>query len=221
METEIKTIHRKIDGLAMDMEKITRRLQSLDEFKEDVSLFTNDAFSSLIQFMGEVEGQFQIRDLLSLIQKALRNLRGLSSLLDQLQSFRELMEDASPLFKEMFSELVRLLDQMEKDGVLQNLAGAAQSLTRMISEFSPTEIERIVAGATRAGKAAAHLATEDNLAWLERAALAAANRDTPPGSRPSLFRIMRKARHPALRSQINNLLDIMIKASNEDTGKRR
>ena len=221
METEIKTIHRKIDGLATDMEKITRRLQSLDELKEDVSLFTNDAFSSLIQFLGEVEGQFQTRDLLSLIQKALRNLRGLASLLDQLQSFRELMEDASPLFKEMFSEFVHQLDQMEKEGVLQNLAGVAQSLTRMISEFSPSEIERIFAGATRAGKAAAHLATEDNLAWLERVALAAANRDTSSAGSPSLFRIMRKARHPALRSQINNLMDIMIKASDEDAEKRR
>lgn len=221
MADEITALHRKLDDLSLEVGQVTRRLRSLDELKEDISLIANDAFSSTIRFLGEVEGHFDSRDLLALVQKSLRNLRGITSLLDQLQSMRELVEDASPLLKEIFAQVVDRLDQLERDGVLTNLKLAGEALVRMLAELSSEDLEKLGTALTRTGKAASRFATPENLDWLDRFSHAAMEPAVPERKRASLLRILLKARHPAVRRSMNHMLDAFIRASAEEAPTRR
>jgi len=221
MPSDTAAIHRKLDDLSAEMSAITRRLQSLDEFKQDLSLIANDAFTSIVHFLGEVDDHFDSRDLLALIQKGLRNLRGISALLDQLQSMRDLLQDASPLLKEAFSQVVEKLDQLEKDGVLRNISIGADALTRMLAGLSAAEMENLANAMKIAGQASARLATKENLDWLERFSQAAAQ-PVDPKSRPaSMLRILLKARHSAVRRPLQQMLDAAIQASRQEADKNK
>ena len=213
MPSENSVIISKLEDLSRDMSHISRRMQSFDEFKEDFSLFANDLFASLIHFLGEVDDHFDSRDLLALIQKGLRNLRGISSMFDQLQSIRDLIEDASPMLKEAFSQLVDRLDKLEKDGVLRNIQAGAEALTRMLSAMSPDEVNRLAEAITSSGKAAARLASRENLEWLERFSRAASRPVDTKKRPPSLLRILLKSRNPRIRRQLDHILDAAILAS--------
>lgn len=216
MPSDNSLIIAKLEDLSKDISGITRRLQSFDEFKQDFSLFANDAFSSLIHFLAEVDDHFDSRDLLTLIQKGLRNLRGISSMLNQLQSIHDLIEDTSPMLKEAFSQLVERLDKLEKDGVLRNLQAGAEALTQMLSALSPDDIHRLTEALTTSGKAAARLASPENLDWLDRFSRAAAMPQVATKRPPSLLRILLKSRHPRIRRQLHLFLDAAIQASGNE-----
>lgn len=220
MPSDNAVIIGKLDDLSRDISHITRRLRSFDEFKQDFSLFANDAFSSLIHFLGEVDDHFDSRDLLALIQKSLRNLRGISSMLNQLQSIRDLIEDASPMLKEAFSQLVARLDKLEKDGVLRNLHAITEALTRMLSELSGEDILRLADALTTSGKAASRMASRENLEWLDRFSHAAARPLVTEKRPPSLLRIILKSRHPRIRRQLHHILDAAIRASGNESTKK-
>ncbi len=119
MENEIKELNRKIDFLTEQVTSLTARLQPIDELKEDLVLFTNDAFSEVIKFLSEVDFSFRSEDFVDLIKNLLRNTENLNMLISQLQSFVELFEDVAPLAKDMFDETVDKFEEFEKAGIFK------------------------------------------------------------------------------------------------------
>ena len=55
MSEDIKALNRKIDFLTEQVMSVTSRVKAYDEFKEDLSLFVNDAFSEVVNFLADVD----------------------------------------------------------------------------------------------------------------------------------------------------------------------
>lgn len=208
MSDEIKVLNEKIDFLTEQVMSVTSRLKAVDEFKEDMALFANDAFSEVVNFLADVDYHFRSEDLTQLIKKVLRNVKNVSRMMDQLESFTELAEDVAPLAKEMFNDVVERFEQLEKDGLFDSMNSMLAGMKRLNENFSPEEIERMGDNHVRLLKLSNRLATPQNLEKLEKISNEIEQLDFEQKKKVSLFKILKKARQPEVLRSLDLALDI-------------
>lgn len=206
--TDIQALHDKIDFLTNQVVNVTNRLKAFDELKEDMALFANDAFGELVKFLSDVDFHFRSEDFVEMIKKLLRNVRNISNMMDQLQSFTELLEDVSPLAKDMFYDMMERFEQFEKDGMFKSLDSVFAGMRRLHANFSPEQIERMGDNHVKLLKLSNRLATGENLDKLERIANEFEKIDFERSGKVSLFKVLKKARGQEVLRSLDLLLDI-------------
>lgn len=213
MSEDIKALNEKLDFLTSEVTGITSRLKAFDELKEDLALFANDAFSEVIHFLSDVDFHFRSEEFVLLVKKLLRNVGNMSKLMTQLESITELMEDVSPLAKEIFHDLVERFAQFEKDNLFKGLESVMKTIQTLYRDFSPREIENMSDNYARLIKIFNRLVTSENLDKLEMVARELENMDNRKREKISLFKIMKKARNPEVLHSLDMVLDIAAKLS--------
>jgi len=143
MNEDIKQLNEKIDFLTDQVTSLTNRLKTVDDFKEDMSLFAKDAFEEVVNFMSEVDFHFRSEDLLGLIKKVFRNINNISKLLDQLQSFVELTEDLSPLATEIVEDFITKLYKLEQKGVFEYIKQFVKIIENLSENFEPDDLKNL------------------------------------------------------------------------------
>jgi uncharacterized protein YjgD (DUF1641 family) len=208
MSEEISALHEKIDFLTQQVVSVTSRLKAVDEFKEDLALFANDAFSETVNFLADVDFHFRSEEFVLLIKQLLRNVKNLSKMMTQLQGITELAEDLSPLVKEVFNDLVEKFEQLEKEGLFDSLQIFLSGIRRLHRNFSLEEIERMGDNHVRLLRLSNRLATSQNLEKLENITGEIEKMDFKHDEKVSLWKIWKKARKPEVLRSINLVLDI-------------
>jgi len=216
MSDEIKLLNQKIDFLTDQVMSVTNRLKAVDEFKEDFSLFAGEAFGEVVHFMRDVDYHFRSEDMVALLKKFLRNTRTIADMMDQLQSFTELMEDVTPLAKDMFHDVVLRFEQLEKDGLFNTIETMIKGMKRINANFTPEDIERMGDNHVRLLKLSNKLATPENLEKLERIANEVENIDFKADKKVSLFKVLKKARSQEVLRSLDLVLDIATIISKQD-----
>ncbi len=94
-----------------------------------------------VEELDEVAQHFDTRDLLFLMKKFLRNIRTINRLVDKLESWSDFVEDATPLSKEMFNELMNKLDELDKKGFFQFMEEALKIVDTIITSFTVEDVK--------------------------------------------------------------------------------
>lgn len=219
MSDDIKALNQKIDFLTHQVMSLTTRLKAFDEFKEDVALFANDAFKEVVNFLADVDFHFRSEEFVQLLKKVLRNIGNFSRIMDQLQSMTELVEDVSPLAKEIFNDLVEKFQQFEKDGLFRSMESALLAMKRLNENFTPEEIERMGDNHVRLLKISNRFTTAENLDKLEMIAEQLHDLNQKEKQKTSLFKILKKARNQEVLQSVDLLLDLAAILSKQQEAK--
>lgn len=209
MAEDIQALNQKIDHLTREVVAVTSRFKAWDELKEDLVLFSNDAFKEVINFLGEVDFHLRGQDFLFLIKKLLRNVNNLAKMMNQLESLMELKEDLTPLAKEIFNDLVDRLDKLEKDGLFASVNALLGVLNKLQHSFSPRDIAGMGDGLIRLLKVINRFSRPENLDKLERMADTIESYDFGREEKVSLFKLLKKARQPEVLRGLNHALNLV------------
>ncbi|NJN44071.1 MAG: hypothetical protein HC806_04625, partial [Anaerolineae bacterium] len=98
---ELATLEQKIDLLTSQVfylnEQLhaqTKQLRAFEEFKEDVLPIANHMFRLTIDELAEIGSDFEGEDLLFLVKRVLRDTHLFLQLLDRMEGFMGLMDEA-------------------------------------------------------------------------------------------------------------------------------
>jgi uncharacterized protein YjgD (DUF1641 family) len=123
------------------------------QFKDDMGPVVKQIYPKSIQFFDDLEGDFQIDELVTLLRKALTNLDTVGEGLDMLKAGVELRDDLVPVLQLMYPRLLKFLNalhegefQAEKLGdllhtilinvhTLSDLLNMLQPMTEFIKEI--------------------------------------------------------------------------------------
>jgi len=143
LREQVADLHRKVDALTAHMEAMARRQAAWDDLRRDLTPVVNDAWHVLVDEMSHVDRQFALEDLVHLGRKALRNTRKLTTMLDLAVSLHDLLEDATPLGKEVLATAVGQLDHLEREGYFTFGREAWALLDRVVHRFSPADLRQM------------------------------------------------------------------------------
>ncbi len=128
--------------------------------------------------------------------------------MSQLESFTELFDDAAPLAKDMFNDLVTKFEQFEKEGFFHTLELGINGIRRLYENFSPEEIEKMGDNHVRLIKLSNKLTSSGNINKLEEIVEKIEKIDFKEKRKVSVFKMIKKARSQEVMQSLDILHDI-------------
>jgi len=160
----------RLDRLEQEIAPMADSARSILELREDLAPRVNEAVKALIEELADVEADFQLEDLLFLIKSAMRNVRNLNFLLDQLKNLIDLALTAEPLLKSTVPQIIYYLDELEQRGVFR-LARTSLEVVKKIGEtYTSEEMEQIGDGLVKLLGVAKKLTAPEAITLIDHAA---------------------------------------------------
>lgn len=210
MNVEIKELHHKVDILTEELFRVTSKIQPMEELKEDIALFSTDAFNEVITFLADIDFHYRSDDMKFFIKNVLVNLKNITATLQSLQSFAELAEDVQPLATDIFNEVLEKLHQMEKHLLFESLEQMLQFPVKFNESFSPDDIhgmEDSVITILTIFNTVSKSGVIDSLS----SAIQETEASKPKKKKAGLFRILKLLRNRNVSQQINYGITILEK----------
>ena len=143
MSSNDEKILAELQALRAEVAPLVRTARSMDNLRRDVAPRVEEAVRALILELGELEGDFQMEDLLALVKKSMRNVRTFSHALDQLGSLLNLVDNLDPLVRQSVPVWIATLEQLERKGVFTAVKGAIGVVEKLSSAYGQEDMERI------------------------------------------------------------------------------
>jgi uncharacterized protein YjgD (DUF1641 family) len=143
LQGQIDEINRKLDVILGEIELQRRHRASMEELKQDLIGIGRDVFRSTVGELEEVSGTLETGDILNLVKKLLRNVGNISAMFETLEAMKGLMEDISPISREMFLDLLRKLDEFDRKGYFAFLREFGTVIDRIVTSFSPEDVRNL------------------------------------------------------------------------------
>jgi uncharacterized protein YjgD (DUF1641 family) len=140
IEQQLAEINQKLDTLTTYMLEQQRRQREWRELQDDLTIIGKDIFQTAVTELDEVSRHFDTEDLLHLLKKLLRNVKNISRMMDQVESAVDFIEDATPLSKQIFSQLLETLAELEKKGYFEFATESIKIVDTVITTFTVDDI---------------------------------------------------------------------------------
>jgi uncharacterized protein YjgD (DUF1641 family) len=136
----------QLDQLGQDIAILTDSARSLRELRDDLSPRVNETVKRLITELAQIEGDFQLEDLLTLLKNLMRNIRNLTWTLEQLKSLVDFLRTVEPLLRSSVPQAIYQLDQLEQKGVFQIFSSMMGAMQKVAETYSPEDFQQIADG---------------------------------------------------------------------------
>jgi uncharacterized protein YjgD (DUF1641 family) len=143
MDKELELLHQKIDFLTEQVLETQRRQREWQELRRDLMPVMTDLFNTAVDELDEISPYFTYEDLLFLGKKMLRNIRNLTMLFERLEGAVDLVNDVTPLSKDIFDELLNRLNTLEQKGYFKFLRGAGTIVDNIVTHYSEEDVRRL------------------------------------------------------------------------------
>ncbi len=140
LEKQLAEINRKLDFVTEQLALQRRREREAQELKEDLSRVVTDMFLTAVVELDEVAHHFDASDLWHLGKKLLRNVRNLARTLDQLESANDFLQDAKPIARDAFFDLLATLDELDRKGYFAFFSELAKVLDKVVTAFTVEDV---------------------------------------------------------------------------------
>jgi uncharacterized protein YjgD (DUF1641 family) len=140
IEQQLAEINQKLDTLTNYISEQRRRQREWQELQEDLTLIGKDIFQSAVTELDEVAHHFDTADLTHLLKKLLRNVRNMTKMVDQVESAVDFIEDAAPLSKQIFNQLLETLAELERKGYFEFTREFLKIVDTIVSTFTVDDI---------------------------------------------------------------------------------
>lgn len=137
VQAQIDSIHRKLDFIVEELVHVKRRRLEMEDLRDDLSIVAKDLYQNVVEEMEQVSEYVTPGDLVHLSRKLLRNANNLAGALQQLESLRDLLADLKPIGKEVYSDALVTLDELDRKGYFV--------LARRLREMADDAVETLIA----------------------------------------------------------------------------
>src|SRR5512141_1576613 len=110
VQSEIVAINQKLDLILEEIEYQRRHRKEMEDLKNDLMRVGKDIYRTALVELEEVNDSLSTGDMLHLGKKLLRNVRTISTTIEQLENLRDFLQDFSPVARDMFIDLMNTLD---------------------------------------------------------------------------------------------------------------
>ncbi len=217
----LEEINRKLDALTAQVEVIAneaalqqQRRSAWVELLEDVRPVTNQAFEMVVDQLDEVEEYVNLSDLGHLAKRVLRNTRNLETMLDQLESVMELVDDAAPIGRSAVFTLMQQLENFEQKGYFAFGKEAVGIVDQVVSSFTPEDVHALGDNVVLILNTVKEMTQPEVMTLLRRTASTV--RDQEPPEDVSLFALLRQMRDPAVKRGLAKALMTLRSISGEE-----
>jgi uncharacterized protein YjgD (DUF1641 family) len=212
---EVQELNQKMDMILVHFEDQKRRQQELDELKNDVLPIANHMVNLTIDELAEIGTEFTMEDILFLMKRGLRNTCTWVKLMDMLEAGMGLSQELGMIGQGVFSDVVELLDRLERQGYFAFMREGWGVLEKIVAEFEEEDVRAL------GDNIVTILGTVRNMTQPEVLSLAnnavTAIQPVEQVENVSTLQLLRSLSDPQVRKGMARLLNIVKTLANDTT----
>ncbi|MDE3058013.1 MAG: DUF1641 domain-containing protein [Bacteroidota bacterium] len=142
-QEQIDKINGKLDVLLEEIELQKKHRREIEDLKDDLIRVGNDLYRSAVIELEQVHDYMNTGDIFYLGKKLLRNVNIITHSIEQLESLKDFLKDASPLSRESFIGLMNKLDELDRKGYFQFIKELGKVADKIVTSFSPEDVKNL------------------------------------------------------------------------------
>jgi uncharacterized protein YjgD (DUF1641 family) len=149
-QTQLEALNAKIDALTEQMAVLTdyvleqrQRQQEWDELKEDLTPILMEMSDVAVEELEEIEPYVQLEDILAFLKRLAANLHNFETMLDQLESVNDLVQDMTPVANDAFIVAMDQMQEMEQRGYFAVLPELKRMADNVMEAFGPEDVRAL------------------------------------------------------------------------------
>jgi uncharacterized protein YjgD (DUF1641 family) len=140
---QIDAINQKLDLIIEEIEYQRRHRKEMEDLKNDLMRIGKDIYRTALVELEEVHDSLSTGDMLHLGKKLLRNVRTISTTIEQLENFRDFFQDFSPVARNMFIDLMNTLDEFDRQGYFAFGRELRAVADKVVTSFSVDDVRHL------------------------------------------------------------------------------
>jgi len=143
LQEQIDVVNRKLDLILEEIELQRRQRQEREDLREDLMRVGKDVYRTALVELEDVHDHLSTGDMMHLGKKLLRNVNTLTAMFEQLESLRDFLQDAAPLARESFLELMNTLDAFDRKGYFAFVREMGKVVDKVVTSFSAEDVKNL------------------------------------------------------------------------------
>jgi uncharacterized protein YjgD (DUF1641 family) len=204
---ELARMNERLDTLNQRVEHLYRKALAAEELKDELVPVLKDAMAAMSDKLGEMETEFNSEQVLHLLRKVLRSTPRFIRALEQLENLESLVDELSPLGRDIVRSTVETLQHAEDRGWFRMSQGAMELFDRIAAGTTQEDLDRLGDNMMLIVNTVKRMTQPQMLAVANNALGALdAEHEAPP--KVSLWRLMRSMRDPEVQSGLAVMLEL-------------
>ena len=217
LTTQLQDIHAKLDLIHAELEQARRQRQEFQELKDDLNRIAKDAFQTAVVELEDVAPFVHTGDFLHLLKKFLRNTNNITAAISRLESALDLMEDGTPIAKELFNDLLDKLDELDRKGYFTFARELTAVADNVITHFSVEDVRLLADNIATILTTVKSLTQPEMLSALDNALAVYRSLDTQAIEEYSVWKAFRELRTPEMKRGLGFIITFLKNISQEQT----
>lgn len=143
IQAQIDDINRKLDVILEEVDLQRRHRHEMEDLKDDLMRVGKDLFQKAVVELDGMHDQLRTVDVLHLGKKLLRNVDTITTVVEQLESLKDFLEDASPLARESFIALMNRLDEFDRKGYFRFMKELGKVVDNVVTSFTAEDVKNL------------------------------------------------------------------------------
>lgn len=205
----LDALDRKLDLVLAEVDEVRRIRREVEELKDDLARVGKDLFRTAVTELDEVAPFVDTGDFSALLKRLVRNTNNLNELLVQLESARDLLHDATPLARELFSDGLAKLDEFDRKGYFAMGRELGRAMDNVVTHFTPEDARRLADNIVVMMETFKNLTQPEMLLAVNNAMEIYRKLDFAKMEEVTLWRAFRELNKPEMRRALGFLLSFL------------
>lgn len=217
----LDNLDRKLDLVLAEVDEVRRIRREVEELRDDLTRVGKDLLQTAT---GELEGVapfVHTGDFAALATRLLRNVNTLNELLVQLESARELVTDAAPLGRQLFSDGLAKLDELDRKGYFAMGRELQRALDNVVANFTVEDVRLLADNLVAILQTVKNVTQPEMLQAINNAVEVYQKIDFDTMEEYSLWRAFREVNKPEMRRGLGFLIVFLRNLSAHVPGSAR
>jgi uncharacterized protein YjgD (DUF1641 family) len=143
LQKQINEINEKLDEILICATQQRLKSAMLDDLLADLSIIGKDAFHSTVKELDKQGIELNVDDLKYLSFKIIKNLDKFTNTLSAFESVYDLLQDLSPVAREVIIDFIKKLHELEQKGYFSFFADMLKLLDNVVITYQKMDHENI------------------------------------------------------------------------------
>lgn len=143
IQEQIDKINKKLDIILEEIELQKKHRREFEDLKDDLMRVGKDLYNTAVEELDQIHDHVSTRDILYFGKYMLRNVNTISKVVQQLESTKDFLNDASPLIREYMIDFMAKLDDFDRRGYFEFIKESQSIVDKVVTSFSKEDIKAL------------------------------------------------------------------------------
>lgn len=217
IQEQINEINSKLDLLLEEAAVQRQSREAVNDLIDDVAVIGKDAFKTMVSELDNAGVELDGDALKNLLIKLIRSVENMGMVLETIESINDLMNDLTPIIKQIGLDSIRKFHELEQKGYFDILSQLGETSDKIVSKYSREDIMKLSDNLVPVADTLFNLADRNFLEKLNAISTALKDIKTDEIEEYSVWRIMRELNKPQVKKSLGFIMAFLTKINDQNT----